>query len=34
MTENEIGSIIVYTAVHLHKKLGSGLPESVYEVIE
>ena len=33
MTENEIGSIIVDTAVHLHKKLGSGLLESVYEVI-
>ena len=33
MTENEIGSIIVDTAVQLHKKLGSGLLESVYEVI-
>ena len=33
MTENEIGSIIVDTAVHLDKKLGSGLLESVYEVI-
>ena len=33
MTENEIGSIIVDTAVHLHKELGSGLLESVYEVI-
>ena len=32
MTENEIGSIIVDTAVQLHKKLGSGLLESVYEV--
>ena len=33
MTENEIGSIIVDIAVRLHKKLGSGLLESVYEVI-
>ena len=33
MNENEIGDIIVATAVNLHKKLGSGLLESVYEVI-
>ena len=33
MNENEIGTIIVDTAVYLHKKLGSGLLESVYEVI-
>lgn len=33
MTENEIGTIIVDTAVHLHKALGPGLLESVYEVI-
>ena len=33
MNENEIGSIIVDTAVNLHKNLGSGLLESVYEVI-
>jgi len=31
--ENEIGDIIVDTAVNLHKNLGSGLLESVYEVI-
>ena len=31
--ENEIGKIIVDTAVKLHKDLGSGLLESVYEVI-
>ena len=33
MNENEIGAIIVDTAVKLHKKLGPGLLESVYEVI-
>ena len=33
MNENEIGSIIVDTAVYLHKKLGPGLLESVYETI-
>ena len=33
MTENEIGAIIVDTAVALHKKLGSGLLESVYEAV-
>ena len=33
MNENEIGSIIVDTAVYLHKELGPGLLESVYEVI-
>jgi GxxExxY protein len=33
MNENEIGAIIVDTAVNLHKKLGPGLLESVYEVI-
>lgn len=33
MTENEIGKIIIDTAVNLHKRLGPGLFESVYEVI-
>jgi GxxExxY protein len=33
MTENEIGKIIVDCAVHLHKELGPGLLETVYEVI-
>ena len=32
-SENEIGQIIVDTAVKLHKKLGPGLLETVYEVI-
>jgi len=33
MNENEIGSIIVDTAVYIHKKLGPGLLESVYESV-
>jgi len=31
MDENQIGTIIVDTAVHLHQALGPGLLESVYE---
>jgi GxxExxY protein len=33
MTENEIGDIVVATATSVHKKLGPGLLETVYEVI-
>ncbi|MCD6553014.1 MAG: GxxExxY protein [Anaerolineae bacterium] len=33
MNENEIGTIIVDTAVQLHMALGPGLLESVYEVL-
>jgi GxxExxY protein len=33
MNENEIGTTIVDAAVYIHKKLGSGLLESVYEVV-
>jgi len=33
MNENEIGNIIIDTAVNLHKTLGSGLLENVYEII-
>lgn len=33
MTENEIGRIVVDCAVTLHKALGPGLLESVYEVV-
>ncbi|MBN1906792.1 MAG: GxxExxY protein [Deltaproteobacteria bacterium] len=33
MDENEIGKIIVDVAVALHKELGPGLLETVYEVI-
>ena len=32
MTENEIGRIVVDCAVGLHKALGPGLLESVYEI--
>ena len=31
MHENEIAKIIVDTAYHIHKTLGPGLLESVYE---
>ena len=31
MTENEIASIIVDTAFHIHKAIGPGLLESAYE---
>jgi len=33
MTENEIAKIIVDAAFHVHKRLGPGLLESVYEVV-
>jgi GxxExxY protein len=33
MNENEIGKIIIDCAVALHKELGPGLLESVYEVL-
>ena len=33
MNENKIGSLVVDTSVYIHKKLGSGLLESVYEVV-
>nr|AGS51672.1 hypothetical protein [uncultured bacterium contig00026] len=33
MNENEIGAIVVDTAVYIHKNLGPGLLESVYETI-
>ena len=33
MNENEIGNIIVATAIRLHQELGPGLLESVYEAI-
>jgi GxxExxY protein len=33
MTENEIGTIIVGSANEVHRELGPGLLESVYEVI-
>lgn len=33
MTENEIGTILVGTAIEIHRHLGPGLLESVYEVV-
>lgn len=33
MTENEIGTVIVDVAIAVHRELGSGLLESVYEVV-
>ena len=33
MTENEIGKIVVDSAIAVHRALGPGLLESVYEVI-
>ncbi len=33
MTENEIGKVVVDTAIAIHKALGSSLYEIVYEVV-
>ncbi len=33
MEENEIGKIVVHLAVQIHRELGPGLLESVYEVV-
>ena len=33
LTENEIGAIVVDTTIKMHKGLGPGLLESVYEVV-
>jgi len=33
LNENEIGTIIVGTAIDLHRKLGPGLLENVYEAV-
>jgi GxxExxY protein len=33
MTENEIGTIIVQSAIDIHRHLGPGLLESVYELV-
>ena len=32
MTENEIGKSIVHSAIKVHRELGPGLLESVYEI--
>jgi GxxExxY protein len=33
MTENQIGTTVVETAIEIHRDLGPGLLETVYEVI-
>ncbi|MGH7828712.1 MAG: GxxExxY protein, partial [Candidatus Binatia bacterium] len=33
MTENEIGKVVVDSAVTVHRELGPGLLETVYEVV-
>ena len=33
MTENEIGTMVVEAAIEIHRELGPGLFESVYETI-
>ena len=33
MTENEIGKIVVDAAIRVHKALGPGLLETVYEIV-
>ena len=33
MTENEIGTLILAAAIEVHRELGPGLLESVYEVV-
>ena len=33
MTENEIGTVVVDVAISIHKALGSGVYEIVYEVV-
>jgi GxxExxY protein len=33
MTENEIGTIVVDSSITIHKELGPGLLESVYETV-
>jgi len=33
MTENEIGKLVVDAAVKIHRELGHGLLETVYEVV-
>ncbi len=33
MNENQVGSVIIETSIEVHRKLGPGLLESVYETV-
>lgn len=33
LSENEIGAIVIDTSIKIHRELGSGLLESVYEIV-
>ena len=33
MNENEIGTVVIETAIEIHRNLGPGLLESVYEAV-
>jgi GxxExxY protein len=33
MTENEIGTVIVESSISIHRQLGPGLLETVYEIV-
>ncbi|NLF17700.1 MAG: GxxExxY protein, partial [Lentisphaerae bacterium] len=33
MTENQIGTIVIEAAIAVHRALGPGLLETVYEVV-
>lgn len=33
LTENEIGTVIIESAISIHRELGPGLLETVYEVV-
>ena len=33
MNENQIGTVVIRTAIEIHRELGSGLLERVYEIV-